>query len=240
MGATNNTVFNSYHQKKYDRNHHSSKVFPTPTNSHKFFTLPGITTHAPHIFHVQLHDDPHIVSPHPHETALHTPPCGTCAKLLSNHAIFPPHFKTIVPCHLEATVHGRSKLIQHHPFANSFGPCIYCGKLVAPFQHQFHFFHIPVFAILWISDRPMALLHHSSLVLLVYCCLLCFLTLLFSGQVFTNSSHSHQVSSSLKCTNPLYTGHPRFQTPFLSFWRCYSQWDPLKIPPQVFAKMNIG
>ena len=100
MGTTNNTVFNSYHQKKYDTNHHSSKVFPTPTNSHKFFTLPGITTHAPHIFHVQLHDDPHIVSPHPHETALHTPPCGTCAKLLSNHAIFPPHFKTIVPCHL--------------------------------------------------------------------------------------------------------------------------------------------
>ena len=65
-----------------------------PNIHQKFTTTPqvhainanhlGVPPHALHIFHVHLHDVPHLVSHHPHETALHTPPHGTCMKLLSN------------------------------------------------------------------------------------------------------------------------------------------------------------
>ena len=99
-------------------------------------------------------------------------------------------------------------------------------------QLQFHFFDILQLTVLQISDRHESLLHHSSLTGLVYCCLLSFLTLLFSGQVFTDSAHSHTVSSSPKCLDPLYTGYSRLLAPLPLLWRYYTSWippiDPLK------------
>ena len=140
--------------------------------------------HAPHIFHAHLCNDHHIVSPHPFKTALHIPPCGTCAKLLSNHMFFHLISKPSCPAIQKPTMHGHPKLFQHCHFALIFGHCIYHGKCVAPLQHQFHFFHIPFLAILWISDRHASPLHHSSLTFLVYCCHLCLWSSL-SGQVFS-------------------------------------------------------
>ena len=48
----------------------------------------------------------------------------------------------------------------------------------------------------------MSLLCHSSFTFLVYCCFFCFSTLLFSWQVFTDSSTTHQVSSSFTSLDP--------------------------------------
>ena len=130
-------------------------------------------------------------------------------------------------------MHGHPKLFQHWLFAHIFSPSIYHGKFVAPLEHQFHFFHIPLLAVLQISDSHASFLHLSSFTFWFIVCLLCISSLLFSGQVFTASSHSHHVSSSLKCLDPLYTSHPRFETPFPSLWRCYTSWIPPKVPLKV-------
>ena len=97
MGTANSMVFNPYHQNNFGRRCHSSKVSHTytiPCHSCKSHEIS--TPHSTH-FHVYLCDDPHIVSTHPHETALHTPLCCTCMKILSDCTIFPPHFKTVPP-----------------------------------------------------------------------------------------------------------------------------------------------
>ena len=64
---------------------------------------PGVPPQPLHIFHVHLHTTPHIVCQNPHYTAPPMLPCGECVTLLSNHMIYPPHCKTYMPCHLEAS-----------------------------------------------------------------------------------------------------------------------------------------
>ena len=82
-GHKNGTVFNSYLQKNYGRNCHSSKDSYNPTIPCNFCKSPGSTTPCSTHFCIHLCDDPHLVSQHTHGTAPHPPPHGTCMKLLS-------------------------------------------------------------------------------------------------------------------------------------------------------------
>ena len=91
-------LFNSYLQKNYGRSNHQQS--PTTPLFHEILAI-HLPPHSLHIFHVHLHDDPHIKSQHPHNATLHLFPCGTSMKLLRDHASFPPPFKTFMLHHLE-------------------------------------------------------------------------------------------------------------------------------------------
>ena len=106
------------------------KVSYNPTIQCNFGKSPGSTTPHPAHFHVHLCDNPHIVSQHPDNTAPQTLPCGTCTRLLSNHAIFPPHFKTFTLHHLEAYHAWTPKTFSAPSLCSHFGPFIHCGKFV--------------------------------------------------------------------------------------------------------------
>ena len=58
---------------------------------------------------------PHIVSQHPHKTAPPLLPCGKCAKLLSNCAIFLSHLKTLHHIIQMPTTHGHPKFFSPVP-----------------------------------------------------------------------------------------------------------------------------
>ena len=129
----------------------------------------GVPPHALHIFHIHLCDNPHPVRQHPCETTLHMPPHGTRVKILSNHTILHLTLRPSCSAIWKPTTHSHPKFFQQHPFAHIFGPCIHHSRFVAPLQHQFNIFYIPLLALLWISDRHASLLHHSSFIVLVYC-----------------------------------------------------------------------
>ena len=98
--------------------------------------------------------------------------------------IVPPHFKTITHCHSEAYHAWPPKIISALSFAHIFDPCIYHSKFVASLPLT----SIPLHPHLSLScplDIRQQWESSTSLQLnfLVYCCLLCFSTLLFSGQV---------------------------------------------------------
>ena len=71
------------------------------------------------------------------------------------------------------TMHDHPKFFcRHHPIAHILCPCIYHFKFCCSFATSISLLLHPLLDLLWISDRHVSLLHHSSLVVLVYCCLL--------------------------------------------------------------------
>ena len=131
MANANDMVFNSYLRKNYGRNPQSSKSPTTPWSHAILANCLGVPPHALHIFHGHLHNNPHIVSHHPHDATTQMLLCGKCTKLFSNNANFLPHLKTFILCHSEASHAQSPKLFQHCPSAHIFGLCILCVKFVA-------------------------------------------------------------------------------------------------------------
>ena len=84
MANANGMVFNSYLKINYGRNQKSSPDAYNLMISCSCGKLPGCTTHAPHIFHVHLHVNPHIMCQNTCNTAPPMLPCGKCVKLLSD------------------------------------------------------------------------------------------------------------------------------------------------------------